>query len=357
MQDKNTIPSTVSAVQMSSTIKYQTNGLLFVTNDTDVVPRNESGAIQIEEGIVDPTILVVEPMIKRVTTKSVLKVVNTQFNYYKFPARTVLDEEPELDLDLDLSLVDQDPIYARYAPSEDRRIGSYGGYSGILMDDVVDGLLQRKPNRYFISKAIKNSGKDLRFRATIVHRYDSPDNVPGNALFSIIKTSTTQGAIRDWRTYSALNNGSINQYEIQKLVIDEIIPNSELQIGDTYGIGAQAFAGEGLAGTINAAALNNSEFKKHTIIAATTNWSITDASKQVDEFNEPTAVVDVPQETTTETTATTTVPTETVTVPVGNYEPFGEAGAVDGETRTFTAGGTLNDIYAWNASTQSWNKQ
>ena len=352
MQDKNTIPSTVSAVQMSSTIKYQTNGLLVVTNDTDVVPRNESGAIQIEEGIVDPTILVVEPMIKRVTTKSVLKVVNTQFNYYKFPARTVLDEEPELDLDLDLTLFDQDPVYARYAPSEDRRILASETYSGILMDEVVDGLLQRKPNKYFISKAIKNSGKDLRFRVTIEHRYDSYVNEPGNAFFSLIKTSTTQGAIRDWRTYSAPNNGSINQYEIQKLVIDEIIPNSELQIGDTYRIGAYALATQGY-GEVTVAwtnELNTSEFKKHTITAATTNWSITDASKQVDEYNEPTAVIDVPQEATIETITP-------VTVPVGNYEPFGEAGAVDGETRTFTAGGTLNDIYAWNASTQSWNKQ
>jgi hypothetical protein len=345
MQDKNLIPSTVSAVQMSSTIKYQTNGLLFVTNDTDVVPRNESGAIQIEDGITTPTILVVEPMIKRVTTKSVLKVIDTQFTYYKFPARTALDDEPELDLDLDLSLIEeQDIIYARYAPSEDRRVRAGDTYSGILMDEVVDGLLQRKPNRYYISKAIKNSGKDLRLRITIGHRYDSDVNEPGNILFSLIKTSVDQGIIRDWKTYSAPDNGKINQYEVQKLVIDEIIPNSELQIGDTYSIGAYAIASNAVENVI----LNSSEFKKHTITSATTNWSTTDASKQVDEFNEPTTVIDVPQ-----VTATTT----TVPVPVGNYEPFGEAGTVDGETRTFTAGGTLNDIYAWNTSTQSWNKQ
>jgi hypothetical protein len=275
MSDKNVIPSSVNAAKIDSTIKYQTNGLLAVTNDTAIVPRNEAGAISIEDGNTDPTILVVEPMIKRVTTKSMLKVVNTQFSYYKFPARTVLEDEPELDLDLDLAILDDiDPIYARYAPSEDRRILAGNTYSGILMDDVVDGLLQRKPNRYYISRAIKNSGKDLRFRATIEHRFDAPNvGDTSAAFFSLIKTSTDTGVDRSWKTYTSSANGAIAQYEVQKLFIDEIIPNSELQIGDTYGIGAFS--------------LINSEFTYHTITSATTHWSITDASKQVDEYNDP----------------------------------------------------------------------
>lgn len=275
MSDKNAIPSSVNVVQIDSTIKYQTNGLLVVTNDTAIVPRNDVGSIQIEEGNVNPTVLVIEPMIKRVTTKSMLRVVDTQFNYYKFPARTILDDEPELDLDLDLSILEeQDIIYARYTPSEDRRITATSTYSGILMDSVEDGLLQRKTNRYYVSKAIKNSGKDLRFRVTIGHRYDSGNTDElSRAYFSLIKTSTDQGVIRDWKTYKAPNDGAIYQYEVQKLFIDEIIPNSELQIGDTYSIGAYC--------TIN------EEFRYHTITSATTNWSITDASKQVDEYNDP----------------------------------------------------------------------
>jgi hypothetical protein len=275
MSDKNVIPSTVNAATIDSTIKYQTNGLLVVTNNTAVVPRNEAGAIPIEDGNTTPTILVVEPMIKQVTTKSMLRVVNTQFSYYKFPARTVLAEEPELNLDLDLTILDEiDPIYARYAPSEDRRIPASEVYSGILMDEVVDGLLQRKPNRYYISPAIKNSGKDLRFRATIEHRYDSGNaGELSRAYFSLIKTSTDTGTDREWKTYQAPDNGAIYQYEVQKLFIDEIIPNSELRIGDTYSIGAKC--------TIN------ETFRYHTITSATTHWSITDASKQVDEYNEP----------------------------------------------------------------------
>jgi hypothetical protein len=337
MTENNAIPSTVNAAQIDRTIKYQTNGLLAVTNDTAIVPRNEAGAISIEDGNTDPTILVVEPMIKRVTTKSMLKVVNTQFSYYKFPARTVLEEDPELDLDLDISILDDiDPIYARYAPSENRRILAFDTYSGILLDDVVDGLLQRKPNRYYISKAIKNSGKDLRLRAVIEHRFDSGINQTSVAAFSLIKTSTDTGINRAWKTYRSGDNGRISQYEVQRVLIDEIIPNSELQIGDTYGIGALC--------------LINTEFVYHTITSATTYMSVTDASKQVNEYNELNLVInDTPQVTTTPTTPTPT--------PVGNYEPFGEGGTTDGETRTYTAGGTLNDIYVWSASTQSWNKQ
>jgi len=346
MQDKNLIPSTVNAAQIDSTIKYQTNGLLFVTNDTDVVPRNESGAIQIEEGINTPTILVIEPMIKRVTTKSVLKVVNTQFNYYKFPARTILDDEPELDLDLDLSVLqDFDPIYARYTPSEDRKIPIGDTYSGILMDNVEDGLLQRKPNKYYISREIKNSGKDLRFRITLEHRYDSGNTGETSyAYFSLIKTSTSQGIDRAWREYEAPNNGAIKQYEVQRLVIDEIIPNAELQIGDTYSIGAYCTV--------------NETFRYHTITAVSTYWVTTDASKQVDEYNNPTTVIDVPQvteETNTVTTEVVNTPSISESINI-SYAPFGFAGEVDGETRTFTAGGLVNEVYEWDSVTDTWNR-
>jgi hypothetical protein len=62
--------------------------------------------------------------------------------------------------------------------------------------------------------------------------------------------------------------GLIRTEETQTLIIDEIIPNSQFEIGDTFGIGA--FSGQ----------------DTHIIIADQTYWVITDASKNVDLWNQ-----------------------------------------------------------------------
>lgn len=271
MLEKNKIP--VDSVTYLLNAKYQLNGLTYASNISTVNKRDEAGNLQYKH---DDTseLLVIEPIVETITNDSVLKVIDTQFTYYKFPARTTVIEEEPLELDLDLTILeDIDPLYARYAPSEDRRITTGGIYSGILMDSVQDGLMQRKPNSYFVSKAIKDTGKDLRFRVTIEHRYDSGNTDElSRAYFSLIKSSVSTGVDRAWRTYEAPNDGAIMQYEVQKLFIDEIIPNEELEIGDTFNIGAYCTV--------------NEEFRYHTITASTTYWSITDADKNVDEWNQ-----------------------------------------------------------------------
>jgi hypothetical protein len=167
MPNKNVIPSTVNAAKIDSTIKYQTNGLLVMTNDTAVVPRNEAGSIQVEDGATTPVILVIEPMIKRVTTKSALKVLNTQFNYYKFPARTALAEEPDLDLDLDLSILNEfneltentvpkptPQIPAEYVPSDVYILpeGNFANMFNIDLNTVIEGPAQTKPGKFVITQ-------------------------------------------------------------------------------------------------------------------------------------------------------------------------------------------------------------
>jgi len=52
---------------------------------------------------------------------------------------------------------------------------------------------------------------------------------------------------------------------------------------------------------------------------------------------------------------TNTVPSPTTSTP--DLSPFGFTGEFDGETRTFTGGGYLNDIYKWNESQDKWIKQ
>jgi len=252
---------------------YEQKGITAISNDNAVVPRDQSGNVII---YLTSSLLIIEAIEKNILAESVLPTLDTQFNYFKFPVRTtIVDEQLDLDLDLDLDLSanSEDPIFARYKPSENRKINANGTYSGILMDDVVEGMMQRKTNSYYITKEIKNSGADLRFRIVIEHRYDSPvDKELSKAFFSLMKTTVETGLDREYKTYKAPDDGAILQYQVQKLVIDEIITNEELEIGDLFNIGAYSTIDE--------------EFRYHTINSDTSYWVITDASKNVDEWNQ-----------------------------------------------------------------------
>lgn len=274
----NSIKNNIDSIRVDQQLKYEKDGLTRISNDTSVLPRDANGNIILNQNSESNPLLIIEPTANRITLKSMLRVLDTQFKYFKFPARTtVIEEEPvELDLDLDLQIQLQDSVFARYRPSEDQRIAASAEYSGIEISEVQDGLVQQFPNSYTISKELKNSGIDLRFRIKLQHRYDAPGGF-GTAYFSIIKSSE-QGLDRSYRTFENISEfrpdvpGSINQYEVQDLFVDIIIPNSEFEIGDRFGIGAKA--GQN----------NNTEY--HTINALQSYWVITDANKNVDLWNQ-----------------------------------------------------------------------
>jgi hypothetical protein len=253
--------------------KYIINGLTTVSNNDSVNPRDTAGNIILDG---DSSILTIEAIAYGIINTSVLPLIDTQFRYFKFPAVISNVNDPinlDTNLDLDIQLVD--PVFARYAPSADSRIVESNTYSGILMDDVKDGSLQQITNAYYITKELKNSGVDLRFRINLQHRYDATSGY-GTAYFSIIN-SNINGINREYRTYANTSElhptvpGSINQYEVQNLIIDIIIPNSEFDISDTFSIGAKS--GQN----------NNTQY--HTINSIQSYWVISDASKNVDLWN------------------------------------------------------------------------
>jgi hypothetical protein len=275
----NLVKQTASKIKDSISVelqaKYQRLGLTHVSNNENIIPRSENGNIALQEGIDTNSLLIIETAVNQITTKSMLRVLDTQFTYYNFPVSIKFDNQP-IDLDLDLQLESQDLVFARYRPSEDRKIIAADIYSGILMDDVQDGLSQQYVNTYTISKDLKNSGVDLRFRIKLQHRYDAPSGF-GTAFFSIIKSSE-QGLDREYRTFENTSEfrptipGSINQYEVQDLEVDIVIPNSEFEIGDRFGIGAKAG--------------QNNDTQFHTINALQSYWVISNANKNVDLWNQ-----------------------------------------------------------------------
>jgi hypothetical protein len=258
----------IDPIALELQAKYRADGLTFVSNNESIVPRTEAGNIQLTENAEDNPLLIIDPVAERVTTKSILRVLDTRFQYYTFPVTVTTTTTDEIDTEI--AVTELDTIYARYKPSENRRVSAESIYSGILMDEIEDGNSQKNISSYYITKEIKNSGKDLRFRIKLQHRYDNTANTIGTIYFSLMKSGPDYDLVRNWDEFGG---GEIGQYEIQTDYYDEIILNSQFEIGDNFVIGA--VAGQ------------NSEFDYHTINSEQSYWVITDASKNVDEWNQP----------------------------------------------------------------------
>jgi hypothetical protein len=266
-------PSTDAILTYDRYLFYVSNGLTALSNDTDLVPRDSAGNVIIDAADPENQVLIIEPVVRQITQRSFLNTIDTAFSYFSFPVTTTPPIEA-VDLTIDLPETGTDIIYARYKPSEDRKIekGSDLSYSAILMDEIEDGLPQKNTNAYYINKEIKNSGKDLRIRIAVQHRYDTSDaDETSNVLFSLIKTNVDTGIDRTYRLYPE-DTKAMSQYQVKTLIIDDVLLNSEFAIGDTFSIGAVCGIDE--------------EFKYHTINAVTSYWIITDNSKNVDEWNQ-----------------------------------------------------------------------
>ena len=178
--------------------KYLEFGLTYKSDDTNIINRDAAGNISLVEDSELNQLLIIEPIVKRFNTNSLLRVYNTSFQYYTFPVTVTSTSTTDLNLDINLENIALDPIYARYKPATDFTISpSNGTYSGILMDEVADGLIQLNGNNYTISKEMKNSGKDLFFRIKIAHSYSN--NTIGNIYWSLIKAGPNYTLNREWR--------------------------------------------------------------------------------------------------------------------------------------------------------------
>lgn len=157
----------VDSISNEKNAEYQKRGITYVSNIPTVNVRDKAGNIQFKEDGANP-IVIIEPISTKITTKSIIKVLDTQFNYFKFPARTTIIEEEPLDLDLDIDLNIQDqinealaaditpPLPSEYKPASDQRIplGDWGNVSIIDFSTVTKGPAQIKPNSLVITQEL-----------------------------------------------------------------------------------------------------------------------------------------------------------------------------------------------------------
>jgi len=261
--------SLIDPVNILQNAKYINNGLTITSDNTDINKRDENGNIIVE----DNRPLIIETNSYRIPNSDMLEILDTRFTYFKFPANTVIEDIPDSNIELDL-----DPIYARYRPASSNRMPSQifegnGIFNGIEFSFIEEGLPQKAANTYYISKEIKNSGVNLRFRIRLVHSYSAASGT-GSLFFTIMKNGPSVGGLQ--RTYKgpfSSNGGNIVAGAKQTVDIDLVIPNWDFEIGDYFQIGA--VAGQ------------NNDDQNHVLEAVPSYWVITDANKNVDEWNQP----------------------------------------------------------------------
>ena len=75
-------------IYVSQISKYINDGLTVTSNNTDIMPRDIAGNIIVQEN----SYLVIETNSFNINNSAVLDLLNTRFNYFKFPARTIIQD-------------------------------------------------------------------------------------------------------------------------------------------------------------------------------------------------------------------------------------------------------------------------
>ena len=178
-------------IALQQTSKYIKDGLTVVSNNTDIVPRDENGNIVVQSG----SYMVIEPNSFNFNSKPILDILDTRFNYFRFPVQITSDP-----VDVDVSF-DFDNVSAKYIipvsvdvngqPITYQRIDtSYtstwyyndGGDAGVNAGTTSSGLkalqftggIQENVNSYTITEdvlnTLKQQNKTLKFTIQIQWR-------------------------------------------------------------------------------------------------------------------------------------------------------------------------------------------
>ena len=88
VSNSNVLPSKLfDAVAGEQQAKYYKEGLDYISNDINIIPRDEIGNIVLNEDSTTNPKLVISAVTEQIATKSVLRVLDTRFQYFKFPVQ------------------------------------------------------------------------------------------------------------------------------------------------------------------------------------------------------------------------------------------------------------------------------
>jgi hypothetical protein len=251
-------------VDLQDQSKYQEQGITRISNNDSVVNRDSAGNIELQENKTNP-LLIIEPIYKKILNSSVVKVLDTQFNYFKFPVR-IAGESIDLDLDLDLNIPGGDdasvnltipvPFDAQNQPQNFQRINGVGPNTWFRNDEedpggfrelAFTGGTQPRNNAYTITETIFNSlkeqNKTLRFRVQTQYRTGETSrtefrlrlnrtNPKTFHAFKTIELLTDQNVSGDTENEDNPNGFSNNAYPF--ITMTYIVDVTDIKPGDIY---------------------------------------------------------------------------------------------------------------------------
>lgn len=177
--------------------EYIQNGITFKSNDSLVNNRNSAGNLVFEENSQNNQNLLIDSAIETYTNKSFIEAVNTQFNYFKFPAKIGVDSTLDLSFNSTFDLGDTgvDPVtsYNIVSPkaSDGTTLSDYittatsGGnpnpmrlipFNKTLAGAPIDNDLSAFVLTTEKIKYIKESNKAIKITAAATHRPQSDIN-------------------------------------------------------------------------------------------------------------------------------------------------------------------------------------
>tara|TARA_R110002074_G_scaffold362660_2_gene535792 strand:+ start:139 stop:1167 length:1029 start_codon:yes stop_codon:yes gene_type:complete len=252
-------------IDLQGQSKYQEQGITRISNNDSVVKRNSAGNIELQESKKNP-LLIIEPIYKKILNSSVVKVLDTQFNYFKFPVR-IAGESLDLDFDIDLSIPAGDdggvnltiPVLfdAQNQPQNFQRINGAGPNTWFRNDEedpggfrelAFTGGTQPRNNSYTLTETILNSlreqNKTLRFRVQTQYRTGDDQGRTEFRLrlnrtnpkiyhpFKTIELLTDQNVEGETENENNPNGFSNNAYPF--FTMNYIVDMQDTQPGDIY---------------------------------------------------------------------------------------------------------------------------
>lgn len=106
----------VSIENFQDQARYNSLGMTYMSDNQSIIPRDLAGNILFEESALVKPLLIIEPVAEQITTISTLRVLDTAFQYYKFPVSVNVTSSIDIDLDFDIQAIaveEQDLISTR----------------------------------------------------------------------------------------------------------------------------------------------------------------------------------------------------------------------------------------------------
>lgn len=252
---------------------YINNSVTAQSNNPDIIKRDANGNVVLYSGQSDNQKLLIETVKEQYTKRSVINALDTQFRYFTFPTRQVVEE---IVPNVDFGLGSDDIAFARYIPATSYSIPANSpiGPSGIEFSISEVGL-QPQENKYYITQPVADLNVPLRFRLrlSVEHR-----GVGTRALYvAFARTQPDGELIRNYTPGYVTNNpqsffieSNILPGTTRALEVDIIIPRSEYDRGTTFQVAAAADG----AGT------------DLFVVPGASYWVISDATQNTDLYGE-----------------------------------------------------------------------